>query len=80
MAKVTLSYSKQISVSDPGTKPVLIIGQLPHLLGVPFEVFKKKLEPRVTEQVNDHNLRLKIRPRPFVQVNVRPFDRDRSCT
>ncbi|PIK53208.1 putative aminopeptidase NPEPL1-like [Apostichopus japonicus] len=50
MAKVTLSYSKQISVSDPGTKPVLIIGQLPHLLGVPFEVFKKKLEPRVTEQ------------------------------
>ncbi|KAJ8042090.1 putative aminopeptidase NPEPL1 [Holothuria leucospilota] len=50
MAKVTLSYSKQISSSDPGSKPVLVIGQLPHLQGVSFDVLRKKLEPRVNEQ------------------------------
>ncbi|XP_022094544.1 probable aminopeptidase NPEPL1 [Acanthaster planci] len=47
MANVLLQFSSGNSVSDPNSRSVLILGQIPHLKSVDFGAVRTKLEPRV---------------------------------
>ncbi|CAH1779273.1 unnamed protein product, partial [Owenia fusiformis] len=51
MANTKIAFSASLTTSDPNVRPVVIIGQVKHLLKVPFEKVKCKLQPRVTEEV-----------------------------
>lgn len=46
-----LQFSSANSTSDPANRSVLIVGQLPNLTKVPYDIVKTKLQPRVTEEV-----------------------------
>lgn len=48
---VKLVFKQNITTSDPRKNPVLIIGQLRHLKMIKFDEIKRKLEPRVPEDV-----------------------------
>ena len=50
MAGVVLHFS-ELSKSDPAQRPVLIVGQIHHLLKLSYEKIRTKLEPRVSEEV-----------------------------
>jgi len=50
-----LKYSGSLEPSDPQKFPVTIIGQLENLKAVPFEFLRKKVEPRVSEEVGNLN-------------------------
>lgn len=45
-----LQFSASNTISDPADRSILIVGQLPNLLKVPYNVIKTKLQPRVTEE------------------------------
>eukprot|EP00057_Strongylocentrotus_purpuratus_P016430 XP_011670904.1 PREDICTED: probable aminopeptidase NPEPL1 [Strongylocentrotus purpuratus] len=45
-----LQFSGANSTSDPANRSVLIVGQLPNLTKVPYDIVKTKLQPRVTEE------------------------------
>lgn len=48
---VTLRYSSDLATSDPQHNPVLIVGQVKNLNKITFDQVKRKVEPRVTEEV-----------------------------
>lgn len=43
-----LQYNAALTVTDPQSHPVLIVGQLRHLSSLSFDHVRPKLEPRVT--------------------------------
>ncbi len=51
MANIALKFSAELSTSDPAQHAVLIVGQLKHLLKLPYGTIKVKLEPRVSKEV-----------------------------
>ncbi|KAM8947609.1 putative aminopeptidase NPEPL1 isoform 2-T2 [Pelodytes ibericus] len=51
MANVRLHFAASSGDADPQTRPLLILGQLPNLQGVPWSQIKGKLQSRVTEEV-----------------------------
>ena len=53
MANVKLRFRAELSTTDPAQHAVLIVGQLRHLLKLPYEKIKVKLEPRATEDVSN---------------------------
>ncbi|XP_053309401.1 probable aminopeptidase NPEPL1 [Spea bombifrons] len=50
MANVWLEFKASAGDADPQTRPVLVLGQIPHLHRVPWSELKGKLHPRVTEE------------------------------
>lgn len=43
-----VSFHRELQATDPNQTPVLIVGQLRHLVDLPFERVRCKLEPRVS--------------------------------
>lgn len=51
MANVELEFRSNVGDSDPQSRGILIIGQVPNLTRVPWAQLKGKLQPRVTEEM-----------------------------
>lgn len=52
MANVGLQFQASAGDADPQSRPLLLLGQLPHLHRVPWSHVRGKLQPRVTEEVS----------------------------
>ncbi|XP_053429643.1 probable aminopeptidase NPEPL1 isoform X2 [Nycticebus coucang] len=51
MASVGLQFQASAGDADPQSRPLLLLGQLHHLLRVPWSHVRGKLQPRVTEEL-----------------------------
>uniref|UniRef100_A0A8C0XDR4 Cytosol aminopeptidase domain-containing protein n=1 Tax=Castor canadensis TaxID=51338 RepID=A0A8C0XDR4_CASCN len=51
MANVGLQFQASAGDADPQSRPLLLLGQLPHLHRVPWSHVRGKLQPRVTEEL-----------------------------
>ncbi|XP_045385530.1 probable aminopeptidase NPEPL1 isoform X2 [Lemur catta] len=51
MANVGLQFQASAGDADPQSRPLLLLGQLHHLLRVPWSHVRGKLQPRVTEEL-----------------------------
>ncbi|XP_049724902.1 probable aminopeptidase NPEPL1 isoform X2 [Elephas maximus indicus] len=51
MANVGLQFLASAGDADPQSRPLLLLGQLPHLHRVPWSHVRGKLQPRVTEEL-----------------------------
>ncbi len=50
--KVKIRFESQLSACDPAQRNIVIVGQVPHLSLIPWDVVSVKLNPRVEKRVS----------------------------